>query len=201
MKADPDTAQVPVIFISALHQVGDKTRAFQQGGVDYITKPFEEAEVLARVGHQITLRQQQRLLEAHNQQFQSEIQHRQHIEARLQAQLIQEKLLAQMVEQIHAAPNLSPLLQDLTASLQHHLQADRVVVYRKGDGGLHHEAETCAPAVASAQEAGALLPMTAVGRSQILEPSTLTPDTPLWQYCNTLRVHRCPMTPPMPGGC
>jgi two-component system cell cycle response regulator len=196
LKADPHTAQVPVIFISALHQVEDKTRAFQQGGVDYITKPFEAAEVLARVRNQITLRRQQRLLEAHNQQLQSEIQHRQHIEARLQAQLIQEKLLAQMVEQIHTAPDLPPLLKGITASLQHHLQADRVVVYRtQGDGNLHHEAETCAPAVASAQEAGALLPMTEVGRSQILEPRTLTPDTPLWQYFNTLRVQAATVVP------
>jgi YesN/AraC family two-component response regulator len=90
LKANPDTAQVPVIFISALNQVEDKTRAFQQGGVDYITKPFEEAEVLARVQTQITIGRQQRLLAAHNQQLQTEIQHRQDIEARLQSQLIQE---------------------------------------------------------------------------------------------------------------
>jgi signal transduction histidine kinase len=40
---------IPVIFISAAHDVGDKVRAFEIGGVDYITKPFQAKEVLARV--------------------------------------------------------------------------------------------------------------------------------------------------------
>jgi two-component system cell cycle response regulator len=200
LKANPDTAQVPVIFISALNQVEDKTRAFQQGGVDYITKPFEEAEVLARVQTQITIGRQQRLLAAHNQQLQTEIQHRQDIEARLQTQLIQEKLLAQMVEQIHAAPDLGRLLPDITARLQQHLQVDRVVVYRtQGDGSLHYEAETCAPALASAQQAGATLPLTEVQRSQILESSALTPDNPLAQYFTTLGVETATVVPIVSG--
>lgn len=50
------TANIPVIFISALDDVFDKVRAFRSGGVDYITKPFEFEEVLARVQNQIQLR-------------------------------------------------------------------------------------------------------------------------------------------------
>jgi len=49
LKADPGTRDVPVIFISALGETRDKVRAFEVGGVDYITKPFHAAEVLARV--------------------------------------------------------------------------------------------------------------------------------------------------------
>jgi signal transduction histidine kinase len=49
LKENPTTVGVPVLFISALTDTGDKLRAFDAGGIDYISKPFEEKEVLARV--------------------------------------------------------------------------------------------------------------------------------------------------------
>lgn len=56
LKACRLTADIPVIFISALEDVFDKVKAFQVGGVDYITKPFEFEEVLVRVENQLALR-------------------------------------------------------------------------------------------------------------------------------------------------
>ncbi|MCC5645126.1 EAL domain-containing protein [Nostoc sp. CHAB 5824] len=50
------TADIPVIFISALDDVFDKVKAFKMGGVDYITKPFEFQEVIVRVQNQLALR-------------------------------------------------------------------------------------------------------------------------------------------------
>ncbi len=55
-KASELTADIPVIFISALDDVFDKVKAFKVGGVDYITKPFEFQEVLVRVQNQLALR-------------------------------------------------------------------------------------------------------------------------------------------------
>ena len=49
LKSAEDTRNIPVIFISALDDIGEKLRAFDAGGVDYVVKPFQEAEVLARV--------------------------------------------------------------------------------------------------------------------------------------------------------
>ena len=49
LKQDERTSGVPVIFISALDEVDDRLRGFEVGGVDYISKPFQEKEVLARV--------------------------------------------------------------------------------------------------------------------------------------------------------
>ncbi|HEX5364089.1 MAG TPA: HD domain-containing phosphohydrolase [Gallionella sp.] len=49
LKDDPLTRDIPVIFISALQETGDKVAAFSAGGVDYVTKPFQFEEVLARV--------------------------------------------------------------------------------------------------------------------------------------------------------
>lgn len=66
LKANPVTEAIPIIFISALDDVLDKVRAFAVGGVDYITKPFQEAEVLARIENQLSLRALQRQLEVQN---------------------------------------------------------------------------------------------------------------------------------------
>ncbi|XZN97081.1 MAG: response regulator [Microcoleus sp.] len=73
LKADGETAEIPVIFISALDEVLDKVKAFQIGGVDYITKPFQVEEVLARVEHQLTIKRLQKELIARNNQLQKEI--------------------------------------------------------------------------------------------------------------------------------
>jgi diguanylate cyclase (GGDEF)-like protein len=56
-KAWEVTADIPVIFISALDDVFDKVKAFKTGGVDYIVKPFEFEEVLVRVQNQLALRE------------------------------------------------------------------------------------------------------------------------------------------------
>ena len=55
-KGNQKTVDIPIIFISALDDVFDKVKAFKVGGVDYITKPFEFAEVIARVQNQLELR-------------------------------------------------------------------------------------------------------------------------------------------------
>lgn len=56
LKADERTREVPVIFISALDDVLDKVKAFDAGGADYITKPFQRGEVLSRIESQLKLR-------------------------------------------------------------------------------------------------------------------------------------------------
>ncbi len=60
LKADEALREVPVIFISALDDTLDKVKAFGMGGVDYVTKPFQFEEVLARVETHLTLRRLQR---------------------------------------------------------------------------------------------------------------------------------------------
>lgn len=63
LKLNEKTKTIPIIFLSALGETSDKVRAFQVGGVDYITKPFQVAEVLARVENQLALRRAQLELE------------------------------------------------------------------------------------------------------------------------------------------
>jgi signal transduction histidine kinase len=62
MKADPRIEEIPIIFISALSETTNKLNAFRSGGVDYVTKPFQTEEVLARVATHLGLREAQRRL-------------------------------------------------------------------------------------------------------------------------------------------
>lgn len=62
LKADEVTSEIPVMFLSALDEVIDKVKAFQVGGVDYITKPFQPEEVIARIQTQLTIQQQKHQL-------------------------------------------------------------------------------------------------------------------------------------------
>lgn len=62
LKENETTSEIPVIFISALHDMQDKVKGFEMGGVDYITKPFQEEEVLIRLKTHLTLRRQQQKL-------------------------------------------------------------------------------------------------------------------------------------------
>jgi len=66
LKADERTRHIPVIFISALNEPFDKIKAFSVGGVDYVTKPFEAAEVLARIQTQLALSRLQQELHHKN---------------------------------------------------------------------------------------------------------------------------------------
>lgn len=76
LKADESTCDIPVIFISALGDVLDKVKAFEVGGIDYITKPLQVEEVLARIETHLTIRRLQKQLQTQNQQLQQEISER-----------------------------------------------------------------------------------------------------------------------------
>ncbi|MBW4553668.1 MAG: PAS domain S-box protein [Aphanocapsa sp. GSE-SYN-MK-11-07L] len=84
LKASPDWREIPVIFLSALDEALDKVKAFQVGGSDYISKPYQIEEVLARIEHQLTIQQQRQQLIAQNVQLQQQVLYRQQTEAMLQ---------------------------------------------------------------------------------------------------------------------
>jgi signal transduction histidine kinase len=62
LKNNPFLCEIPIIFMSALTDIVDKLKGFEVGGVDYITKPLSQPEVLARVSAHLLLRQQQKEL-------------------------------------------------------------------------------------------------------------------------------------------
>ncbi|NJN66334.1 MAG: response regulator [Chloroflexaceae bacterium] len=83
LKADPHTHDIPIIFISALDEVRDKVKAFAIGGVDYISKPFQPEEVLARVTTHLAVHHMRQRLAAQNTSLQREVAERQRVEAEL----------------------------------------------------------------------------------------------------------------------
>ncbi|WP_413166710.1 diguanylate cyclase [Capilliphycus salinus ALCB114379] len=81
LKNSEKSASIPVIFISALERIEDKVQAFELGGGDYITKPFQEQEVLMRVKNQLLIQQQHQQLLEQNKRLEREIQERLKAEA------------------------------------------------------------------------------------------------------------------------
>ncbi|MBW4657154.1 MAG: EAL domain-containing protein [Drouetiella hepatica Uher 2000/2452] len=128
LKANPQTNQIPVIFLSALSEGNDKAKAFSVGGADYITKPFQLEEVLARVKQQITLRSvklknqkltaelEQRVqerthqLELANQELKQEINERQLLQTQLMRMALHDALTQ--------LPNRSLFMQRLETALK-----------------------------------------------------------------------------------
>jgi len=103
LKASDATSHIPIIFISALDQVNSKVQAFAVGGQDYITKPFEELEVLARIRNQLLIQQQQQQLqEQKSRLLQQNCQLEQEIQARQQAEMQVRHLNADLERQIQA---------------------------------------------------------------------------------------------------
>lgn len=90
LKALPETRDIPVIFISAIDEVVDKVKAFAVGGIDYITKPFQVEEVLARVETHLRIRSLQQNLQRKNEDLAATIQQLQDA----QEQLIQSEKMA-----------------------------------------------------------------------------------------------------------
>ncbi len=83
LKANPDTENIPVIFMTALGDAENKARGFAVGAVDYIAKPFEPAEVLARVKTHLSIYDMQKQLAAKNAQLQEGINRRKQAEEAL----------------------------------------------------------------------------------------------------------------------
>jgi len=69
LKLDENTFHIPIIFLSALDRVLDKVKAFEVGGADYITKPYESEEVLARIKLHLAHKRLLQQLEAQNRQL------------------------------------------------------------------------------------------------------------------------------------
>jgi len=110
LKAEPTTADIPIIFASAFSAIDQKVRGFTVGAVDYITKPFHVEEVLARVKAQLKLQSLTGMLRHQNDKLEIEIQARTRAEADLhnkfqelkntQTQLVQEKKMSSLGQMV-----------------------------------------------------------------------------------------------------
>lgn len=88
LKADPATWKIPVIFLSSLEGTEDKVRGLKLGAVDYVTKPFQPEEVIARVNTHLTIHKLNREVQKHR----DELEHELKTVSQLQRNLLPERL-------------------------------------------------------------------------------------------------------------
>ena len=139
LRQEPATADIPIIFLSALHDGADKVKAFECGGADYITKPFQANEVLARIHHQLVIRQQQQQLKQQNQQLQLEISKR--------------EVLGSMISHIRQSLDLNEVLSIAVGEVRELLQVERVFI-----GQFDAQGHVTVLAAATAATAGSIAP-------------------------------------------
>jgi len=90
LKADPGTSPIPVIFLSALDETADKVKGLQLGAVDYVSKPFQAEEVIARVNTHLTIHRLSREVQEQRDQLEHELT----VVSELQRELLPEQLPA-----------------------------------------------------------------------------------------------------------
>ncbi|WP_413160574.1 response regulator [Capilliphycus salinus ALCB114379] len=94
LKSNEETASIPVIFLSALDDALDKVKAFQVGGADYVTKPFQLEEILVRIQNQLTIQNLQNQLLHQNHQLKTALNELQVT----QAQLVQHEKMVSLMQ-------------------------------------------------------------------------------------------------------
>ena len=128
LRARPETATIPIVFLSALDAPFEKVKAFQKGAADYITKPFQAEEVLARVRHQINLQvakqEQQRLYSALENQVQEQDQ-----QLKLANRQITEGTLTDSLTRLPNRPAFVRRLRQMIARAQTHPEACFAVAF------------------------------------------------------------------------
>ncbi|MEP0916402.1 response regulator [Leptolyngbya sp. DQ-M1] len=126
LKANADTSTIPIIFLTALTDSVDKVRGFDLGAVDFITKPLQCEEVLARVKTQLRL---------------------QNLTNQLQHQIAQERLIGEIAQGIRRSLKLDEVLQTTVDQVRQFLHSDRVVILRfESDWGGRIVTESVDPA-------------------------------------------------------
>ncbi|MCU0515418.1 MAG: EAL domain-containing protein [Oscillatoria sp. Prado101] len=93
LKAEVQTSNIPVIFLSALDDVFDKVKAFKVGGADYISKPFQLEEILVRIQNQLALRESEIKINRLNAELEQRVQERTR-----QLEITNQELIQEIVE-------------------------------------------------------------------------------------------------------
>jgi DNA-binding response OmpR family regulator len=104
LKENEATASIPVIFLTALTETNEKVKGFALGAVDFITKPLQYEEVLARVNTHLRLQSLAQQLQDQNARLEREVEERKQVEADLQRQNQRSQLFAEVTLKIRPVP-------------------------------------------------------------------------------------------------
>jgi diguanylate cyclase (GGDEF)-like protein len=128
LRSAPSTAATPIIFLSALDAPFDKVQAFQHGAADYVTKPFQAEEVLARVRHQVSLQ----LAKQEQQRLYAELEHRVQERTHLLKLANNQLLEGSLTDRLTRLPNRLAFVKRLSKIMAHaktHPEAHFAVVF------------------------------------------------------------------------
>jgi len=136
LKAKEKIRDIPIIFLSVLKETPDKVKGFEVGGVDYITKPFQAEEVLARIESQLTIQQLSKQLKEQNIQLQQEIEVRKQTElelntakAALERQIQRSQLLERITQEIRSTLDVQQVFQTAATQIGQAFGVNRCIIH------------------------------------------------------------------------
>lgn len=132
LKNDPKTKDIPVIFMTALSSTEDKVKGFEVGAVDYVTKPIQPEEVLARIQLHLQLRHMTHAQTRQNDILTAEIEQRKVVQTRLSQ--INHKLEREVSDRIAAQQALNKLNEGLEQRVE-----QRTILLKKSNHQLKQE--------------------------------------------------------------
>jgi CheY-like chemotaxis protein len=182
LKADPNTREAAVIFLSSLDETKDKVRGLEVGAVDFVSKPFQRDEVIARVNTHLTVQRLRRQLEARNAELTREL-------------AVAQELLTDARRRVEG-PLLgdSPAIRALRESIAR-CAADADLVLLTGPQGAGHEAAARAIHHASSRGRQAFIHVNCAMLAPGQDPGTLTPPRASTDAARP-RASRCWSWPP-----
>lgn len=117
LKTQESTRNIPIIFLTALSETVNKVKGFELGGVDYVTKPIDQQELLARIQTHLTLKKVRQRLAIQNEILQQEINSREQVEIQLR----------ERTEQLQQALNFEDLVRRITEKIRDSLDETQIL--------------------------------------------------------------------------
>jgi two-component system cell cycle response regulator len=136
LKADERTRLIPVIFLSAMDEIQDKLKAFEVGGVDYVTKPFHIDEVMARIETHLAIRQLQIQLEDTNRELAARLDDLSQSQEAERAQRILAEALRDTIAALNSTLNYEEVLDLVLANLARVVPHDAANIALLNEDGM-----------------------------------------------------------------